>query len=310
MYDFNKDIVTVVVVTYNSAKFILETLDSIACQDYKNIELIVSDDCSQDNTIEICQQWIADNCLRFNGAKVVQTPKNSGICGNYNFALNFVSGKVIKYIAGDDILYSNCISRLVTAYNEGHHKIFFSSLTPFYVENEKKHFCNTRGTGSVVFANYDPRKQLEKLFEIIYHATEGPTLFVETETLRRLGGMDEKYPMLEDFPIALKFLYNDYTIGYINEPLVYYREYSESVSKSNKKFESMFLESLYDYRIKVARRSTKYIQLWHWAILRLIVKLTAGEHHTLRQFAKVLLLTDIYALQNKVQSIACQTSKP
>ncbi len=51
-------LVSIVVITYNSAKFILETLESSKAQTYKNIELIISDDCSTDNTVEICQQWI------------------------------------------------------------------------------------------------------------------------------------------------------------------------------------------------------------------------------------------------------------
>ncbi|MFY7734922.1 MAG: glycosyltransferase, partial [Bacteroidia bacterium] len=46
-------LVSVPVVTYNAAEFVLETLESIFNQTYQNIELIVSDDCSKDNTVEI-----------------------------------------------------------------------------------------------------------------------------------------------------------------------------------------------------------------------------------------------------------------
>lgn len=51
-------LVSVIVITYNSSKYVLETLNSVAAQTYDNIELIISDDCSVDNTVEICRNWL------------------------------------------------------------------------------------------------------------------------------------------------------------------------------------------------------------------------------------------------------------
>lgn len=58
-------LVSVSIITYNSSSTILETLDSIYSQSYQNIELIVSDDCSTDNTVEICKKWIDEHKDRF-----------------------------------------------------------------------------------------------------------------------------------------------------------------------------------------------------------------------------------------------------
>ena len=54
MVEENNPLVSINVITYNSSKFVLETLESAKAQTYQNIELIVSDDCSTDNTVEIC----------------------------------------------------------------------------------------------------------------------------------------------------------------------------------------------------------------------------------------------------------------
>ena len=54
----NQPLVSVPVITYNSAKFVLETLESIKAQTYQNIELVISDDCSTDNTVQICRDWV------------------------------------------------------------------------------------------------------------------------------------------------------------------------------------------------------------------------------------------------------------
>lgn len=97
--------ISIVVVTYNSGKYVTETLDSIASQSYTGeIQLIVSDDCSQDDTVLICKNWLRDHKDRFPDATIISSTSNTGISGNYNRALKEVNGLWVKYIAGDDIL--------------------------------------------------------------------------------------------------------------------------------------------------------------------------------------------------------------
>ena len=69
--------VSVVVVTYNSSDFILETLESISHLNWKEIELIVTDDCSKDDTVEICRDWLKQNGQRFLSIRVM--PRYSAI---------------------------------------------------------------------------------------------------------------------------------------------------------------------------------------------------------------------------------------
>ena len=51
-------LVSISVITYNSSKYILDTLDSVKAQTYPNLELVISDDCSTDNTIDLCKDWV------------------------------------------------------------------------------------------------------------------------------------------------------------------------------------------------------------------------------------------------------------
>jgi alpha-1,3-rhamnosyltransferase len=60
-------LVSIVVVTYNSSKSVLDTLESVKAQTYQNIEIIITDDCSTDNTVEICRHWIEQyNTIQYN----------------------------------------------------------------------------------------------------------------------------------------------------------------------------------------------------------------------------------------------------
>lgn len=128
----NKPSVSIVVVTYNSSRFVVETLESAYNQNYEGpIELIVSDDGSTDGTIDICRQWVRTHSDRFVKCQVIKTPINLGICGNYNFALEHVGGEWIKYIAGDDILMPECIDEFVDVSLQSDDKFFLSGVCCF-----------------------------------------------------------------------------------------------------------------------------------------------------------------------------------
>lgn len=60
-----KPLVSVCIITYNSGKTIVDTLNSIFLQSYEPLELIVSDDCSLDDTVTICKNWLLTNRKRF-----------------------------------------------------------------------------------------------------------------------------------------------------------------------------------------------------------------------------------------------------
>ena len=82
MIDDKKPTVTVSVITYNSAKYVAETLESIKNQSYPNLILQISDDCSTDNTIDICKSWINKNKDRFVKTKIIVSEYNTGVNGN------------------------------------------------------------------------------------------------------------------------------------------------------------------------------------------------------------------------------------
>ena len=69
--------VSIIVITYNSAKYVLETLESARAQTYQNIELIISDDGSQDNTVEMCKDWLSENNKCFVSTELLTVEKNT-----------------------------------------------------------------------------------------------------------------------------------------------------------------------------------------------------------------------------------------
>ena len=76
-------LVSVVVVTYNDSAFIIETLESIKKQTYSNIELIVSDDGSNDDTVKLVKEWVRFNSYSFVSCKVMEVTNNSSLKFEY-----------------------------------------------------------------------------------------------------------------------------------------------------------------------------------------------------------------------------------
>lgn len=219
-------LVSVVVITYNSALFVLETLNSIQEQTYRNLELIISDDHSRDNTVEICRQWLEENNGRFVRTELLTTEKNSGIAGNANRGYGAAQGEWIKGIAGDDILLPDCITAGIEYANSHSENILMSYLQEF-------------GDGDAIL-------KPTKTFECAHHAsgqleailTEGfyvgsPSMFCRKSLWLSLGGFDEQYPLFEDLPFLVQALQKDSRIGIIPEILVHYRVHKASASRAS-----------------------------------------------------------------------------
>src|SRR5215213_614705 len=102
-------LISIIVITYNSESYVIETLESAKNQTYENIELIITDDGSTDETISLCQQWLTKNRHRFVRSEMITVEKNTGIPANCNRGVRAANGEWVKIIAGDDILDEKCI---------------------------------------------------------------------------------------------------------------------------------------------------------------------------------------------------------
>lgn len=126
-------LVSIIVITYNSAKYVLETLESAKAQTYQNIELIITDDASQDDTVEICKEWLKENKELFVKTELVTVQKNTGISPNCNRGLKLSNGKWLKFIAGDEVIIP-AITWISTS-----EAVSSVRATPVFVDVEKDH---------------------------------------------------------------------------------------------------------------------------------------------------------------------------
>lgn len=95
--------VSICIPTYNNAEHISGTIKSILAQTYKNFELVIVDDNSRDNTVEVIRSFNDERI------KLYQNSKNLGMSGNWNRCVELCQGEYIKLICADDILVKDCI---------------------------------------------------------------------------------------------------------------------------------------------------------------------------------------------------------
>jgi len=222
-----RPLVTVCIITYNSSKFIIEALDSVFEQTYQNIELIVSDDCSQDNTVELCRQWMATHAQRFVHAEVLTVEKNTGVSANCNRAIRKGTGEYIKLFAGDDKLLPNCIEDNIRYMLE--HEDTDLEFSDMQVIGEGQDGKNINGPR--IYFNHFTKFEF-KIWQLVYALLPAPACCMTREVYNRLGGFDEEIAFMEDKPFWVKAIFADCVIHYMPITTVQYRVTPNSLSQA------------------------------------------------------------------------------
>ena len=238
----NRPLVSIVVLTYNSSDYVLETLDSIKCQDYPNLELIVSDDGSNDETYRIVSEWIESNKDSFSRSVIIKSFTNRGTCHNYNQGVCNSSGTFIKTIDGDDCLNgSNCISKFVQFMETTNADICISDVELFTrddmdLSREREWYDYLFGC---VCEDYEDQKKRIS----IELAIPNPACFFTRKLYDESGGYSEDYKYLEEWPFFFNIIMSGHQIFGLKEQLVKYRLVKKSVSHNRKSKVFLVLQS-------------------------------------------------------------------
>lgn len=222
-------LVSVVVVSYHSQDTILETLDSIYNQTYQNIELIVSDDCSSDNTVSVVQQWAQTHADRFAAFHLHTKQKNLGVPGNLNAGIRLSSGKYIKDLAADDLLLPGCIEQYVACCETNGWNNLCARVEPFCVKDGKKVPCDPILLDESFFEKAPEEQYLDML---IINRLCSPTFFATRELMEQMGLYDPRYRFMEDYPMYTKIARSGHQLHFLDEYTVQYRLSDSSLSNA------------------------------------------------------------------------------
>ncbi|WP_428231682.1 glycosyltransferase [Flavobacterium sp.] len=108
----NSPLVSVICMCYNHQKYVVQSLNSVLNQSYKNIQLIITDDASTDDSEKVIQNWLEDHPSH----TFLSNTLNSGNTKTFNKALQFATGDYIIDLAADDILLEDCIEKQINTF--------------------------------------------------------------------------------------------------------------------------------------------------------------------------------------------------
>lgn len=250
----DQPLVSVVVISYNQAHFINQMLDSLKSQTYSNWQLIVADDASQDNSVEVFKNWLHENKV---SAKEIFHTKNTGLATVLNEAIKLCNGEYVKFIAADDYLHPECLEKSVECLEEKGKEYGMVHTDTFCVDENSNFlpdFADFNVSGIV------PPSEFRKLL-LINNRISAPTALMRTEVVKETGEYHSKF-LVEDYQRWL-MISEKHLIAYIPQKLTYYRWHPNNISKSTvdrRIEEDRMLRMMFDHKGVVKDLINHYMQ--------------------------------------------------
>jgi len=228
--------VSVIIPTFNCAQYINAAIESVFNQTYKDKEIIVVDDGSNDNTYEIIKPYQNDRLVKY----IYQI--NRGIPGARNTGIHKASGEFIAFLDADDELDRRMVSMCLER-----------------IEKDNTEWCLTdilriENTGSEIKEEIQkcniPQNNLDTQILADDFIRRAP-LF-RKKCLFEIGLYDEEMLIREDWDINIRMILNGKPFSYLPEPLYIYKIRSNSLIKTKYK-------KKYDYTLKLLKKHNKRI---------------------------------------------------
>jgi len=217
---------TIVVASYNHAKYVDDCLASVAAQDYPQISLIVTDDASSDGSVAAIEDSLTRHGLT---AVTLFSSKNRGICATFNAALEAVRTPYVAFLAADDWMDHSRVSRQVA--------VLEAAAPDVALVYGDLYAANADGTADgTLYSGVYPRSwgfgQHGDLYQLLllHDFIPAPSVLARTESLRAVGGYDERLAF-EDHDMFLR-LAARYQFAFLAAPLVFYRQHPASLGAS------------------------------------------------------------------------------
>ena len=199
-------LVTVLFPTYNSERYLRESLDSLVAQTYKNLEIIVIDGGSQDSTLRILEEYPALGRM-----KILAQGPQQGLAAALNLGLKHAQGKYVCRLDADDLFLPEKVDAQVR----------FMESTDYVMVHTAAYIINERGfiTSTEWIPHYTDETLLRLLFET--NPIRHPSVMFSRARLNQLE-YDAEMLYSEDYDLWFRLL-RDGGIGFINLPLIKFR---------------------------------------------------------------------------------------
>lgn len=221
-----KELISIIIPVYNTEKYLTSCLDSVINQTYRNLEIILVDDGSTDNSGAICQEYaLTDQRIKY------FKKENNGAASARNFGLKMAKGKYIGFVDSDDIIHKDMYLTLYNNLIDYNADLSICDVTRF---SDVPNFNNSNNIWE-----YDTLKALKVLLEDKKICSYSVNKLCKKDLIKNITYPISK--LQEDVGTVYKFIMNANKIVYSDSKLYGYYARGDSVTKTiNEKF-------IYDY---------------------------------------------------------------
>lgn len=208
--------VSVLIPAYNHAQYIQETIDSVLEQSFGDFELLISDDCSTDNTVDMIK--------RYSDSRIISVffEENKGTVRSLNHLLSLAKGEYIAVLGSDDVWEKDKLEKQLEVLEKDKSIAACFSKATVIDQNSNQIVDKAVFSDEIFeFENCDKAHMLRKLFVSGNHLCHSSAV-IRTSVHKQVGEYNVAYRQLHDFDLWIRILLND-KIYVIEDSLVKYR---------------------------------------------------------------------------------------
>jgi len=226
--------VSVIVNFHNGEKYLKKCLDSIIEQNYKNIEIILWDNGSNDDSSKIIKTYRDDRI------KYIFNKNKVALYKARNQAIMYSSGELIAFLDSDDWWDENYLSSKESFFIKKEYDFFYSNVLFFYEKNNNfKKYKNIKFPNGIIY------EALVKDYFIIISG-----LIIKKEILEKEIYFNENYNIIGDYDLLMRISKYANAKSF-SDPLVYYRVHEKNFSKLNNKMYYEEYKNWYDKQCEI-----------------------------------------------------------
>lgn len=224
-----KNLVSIIVPNYNCSKFIGETIESVLAQTYRNWEMLIVDDCSSDESLNIAKSY----AIKDSRIKIIHNIINAGAAISRNNALDLATGEYVAFLDSDDLWEHNKLEKQIK-FMKDNDVDFCYSRYDLIDENNKS-------LGKVARI---PKKL--SFFKLLHHDFIGClTAIYRFDMSKNIRSINIKNN--NDYGLFLQVIRNSKNVMGINEILAHYRIRQTGISRNKIKKVRPYFELMHDY---------------------------------------------------------------
>lgn len=216
--------ISVLIPVYNAEYYINETLECMANQTYKDLEILICDDCSQDNSVSIINEFIKKNNNL--NIKFFRNCENKGYLKTSNFLVSHANGEYISFQDADDLALPDR----------------FMKLKKHLIDNKLDlvgSYCGIIRNREDVLSIIKYSGTFDEIKKDLMHKSHPPfcgsAILVKSSIIAQCGLYDVNFDRIgaEDYDWIYRVALEGFKLGNVSEPLYLYRQHNQSVSRLN-----------------------------------------------------------------------------